>query len=210
MKHKLFFPFRTKLKAYFITGLLTIIPVIVIVYITIFIIKILKKFITIPFAPLLTKNIPGIELIVTVGGIIFSVILIILVGLFTASILGKKIFGWFEDVLFSKIPLMNRIYYGAKQLMELLFIKRKKIFSGVVLVEYPRKGVYSVGFITSTNNTQLQAVTGKKVVNLYIPTALNIASGFLLIVPQEEIIPLNLNVEEGLKLVISGGIITPT
>jgi uncharacterized membrane protein len=180
--------------------------------------RILYKTLGEPFYVLVEKllhiEISGIWLILfnilgTVLGLICVLGVIILIGILTASILGRTFFVWLETFLV-RVPLVSNFYAGVKQLVEILFSKGKSSFTRVVLVEYPRKGVYSIGFVTAEKSPVLSDITDEEMVNIYLPTALNIASGFMIIAPVKDTIPLDISIEEGLKLVISGGFITPS
>lgn len=209
---------KTQLKAYFITGFLTIVPVMATIFLATIAMKLLAKLLGSPFLFLLETlfqiKITGawqlllFDALGIVCGILCVLIIITLIGILTANIFGRTIFVWFETFLIN-LPLISNFYGAIKQLMEILFSKGKNSFTRVVLVEYPRKGVFSVGFITAEDNQTIGAITKEKMVNIYLPTALNIASGFMLIVPAKEIIQLDISVEDGLKLVISGGFISP-
>jgi len=200
---------KTKLKAYFFTGLFTSLPVMATILVGWFTLKFVIKLLSLPLAGLLDLNIPGINLIVPIAGLIITIIVIFSIGFLMASLIGKSIIAWFEEIL-SRVPIISNIYTGFKQLLEILLFRSKESFSRVVLVEYPRKGVYSIGFVTSECNPEIGKATGKNILNIYIPTALNIASGFLIAAPADEVIPLNISIEEGLKSVISGGLILPS
>ncbi|MDI6781913.1 MAG: DUF502 domain-containing protein [bacterium] len=209
-------PWKTQLKAYFITGFLTIVPVMATIFLITIAMKILIKLLGSPFLFLLETlfhmKISGMWLLLfdvlgIVCGIFCVLIIITLIGILTANIFGRTIFVWFETFLV-KLPLISNFYGAIKQLMEILFSKGKNSFTKVVLVEYPRKGVFSVGFVTAEDNQIVSPITGQKMINVYLPTALNIASGFMIIIPAKDVIPLEISVEDGLKLVISGGFIS--
>lgn len=209
-------PWKTQLKAYFIAGFITIVPVMAAVFLVTIAMKLLFKFFGSPFLFLLQTlfhiNISGNWLILfdilgILCGTICVLIIITIIGMLVASILGQTLFVWFETFLI-KVPFISNFYGAIKQLMEILFSTGKSSFTRVVLVEYPRKGVYSVGFVTAEDNLSISNMLGEKMTNLYIPTALNIASGFMIIVPAKDIVPLEISVEDGLKLVISGGFIS--
>ncbi|MFH1896883.1 MAG: DUF502 domain-containing protein [Candidatus Desantisbacteria bacterium] len=211
-------PWRSHLKAYFVTGFLTILPVMATAFLVMIVVKLLYKLLGSPFLFLLETifhtKISGIWLILfdTLGvvcGLICVLVFLTLFGILTASIIGRTLFVWFENLLI-KVPLVSNFYGALKQFIKILFSTGKSSFARVVLVEYPRKGIYSVGFITAENNPFIAAITGEKMVNIYLPTALNIASGFMIVAPAKEIIPLDISIEDGLKLVISGGFISPT
>lgn len=210
-------PWRAHLRAYFITGFLTILPVMATAFLVMIVAKLLYKLLGSPFLFLLETffqtKISGIWLILfdTLGvvcGLICVLVFLTLIGILTASILGRTLFVWFENIL-HKVPLISNFYVAIKQLIGILSSGGKSSFTRVVSVEYPRKGLYSVGFVTAEDNPFIAAITGEKMVNVYLPISLNVATGFMIVVPAKEIIPLDISVEDGLKLVISGGIISP-
>jgi len=140
---------------------------------------------------------------------LLMVAIVMLIGLATRVLFLRRIFSAGER-MFLKMPMVGRIYIATKQMSKAIFEDRKGIFKSAVLVEYPRKGVYSIGFITSDSKTgKLHQKIEKKLVNIYIPTTPNPTTGMLLLVPEDEIIPLNVKIEEAMKLVMSGGIVTP-
>lgn len=202
------FHFRSKLRTYFITGLLTIIPIVVTIYVINLIIKLLNPILSRPFAHLLEYNIPGIEAIIFLAGIGIALVVIIMIGIFTTNILGQKLIASIEKLL-AKVPLISSIYNSVKQLLTTIW-QNKTSFSRVVLVEYPKDGIYSIGFVTSEANSFLdQAASEKKMVAVYIPTTPNPTSGMLIIFPEDEIVPLKMTPEEASTLIISGGIVAP-
>lgn len=200
---------KIKLKAYFFTGLFTALPVMATLLVAWFILKFVIKLLTLPLSPFLETGIPGIKLIVPLAGLIITVMAISLIGLLMASLIGKSIVAWFEEFI-NRLPLVGNLYVGFKQLFEVLFLNSKRSFSRVVAVEYPCQGIYSIGFVTNEVNKRIGDVVDKELINIYVPTALNIASGLFIMVPKENVIPLNMSIEDGLKLVISGGFITPS
>ncbi len=148
------------------------------------------------------QQIPGL-------GFLSMLVLILLVGLFTRNLIGRVLFNWFENFLQS-VPFVRSVYSAIKDLVNAFNIGgASKTFRQVVMVEYPRKGLYCLGFVT--NEMQFQGVNGKTVtfLNVYIPNPPNPTSGFLSLVPARDAIQLNLSIEEGLKLVLSGGIVIP-
>ncbi len=148
------------------------------------------------------RSVPGL-------GFISILVIIMLVGLLTRNLAGKLLFAWFEDVLL-KIPLVRSVYSAIKDLVGAFAMGGKsKTFRQVILFEYPRHGLYCVGFVTNEMSYVSPEGDVKKFFNVYIPNPPNPTSGFLSLVPKEEAIQLDLSVEEGLKLVLSGGIIVP-
>jgi len=150
----------------------------------------------------LGRTIPGL-------GFISILVLIMLVGLLTRNLVGKLFFAWFEDVLL-KIPLVRSVYSAIKDLVGAFAMGGKsKTFRQVIMFEYPRPGLYCIGFVTNEMSYINPQGEPKVFFNVYIPNPPNPTSGFLCLVPKEEATQLDLSVEEGLKLVLSGGIIVP-
>jgi uncharacterized membrane protein len=143
-------------------------------------------------------------------GFISAILAIFLVGLLTRNWVGKMMLRGLENLLLS-IPLVKTVYHAAKQLMEAFSGANKSIiFREVLLVEYPRLGMYSVGFVTNRVDYLRADGTGEQLVNVYIPHPPNPTSGMFILLPPDQVHPLDLSVEEGLKLVLSGGIVSPT
>jgi len=134
--------------------------------------------------------------------------LIVCAGWMTRLILGRQLLSFGESVI-SRIPLLNRIYAFFKEVSHTLFGARRTDFSQVVLVNYPKQGTFALGFVTSEAKGEVQAKTRSEVINVFVPTTPNPTSGFLLMVPKDEVIPLEMTVTEGMKLVISGGSLVP-
>ena len=197
---------RTNLKNYFFTGLLVILPIFITAYVILFLIRIMDailKFIPVKYLPdtYLPFHIPGL-------GLIFVVILVFAVGLLTRNIVGRKIVHLGENIV-ERIPLVRILYAGVKQLLETIFLQKTDAFKRVALVEYPRRGTYVIGFITGESKGEVQDKTDKNMINLFIPTTPNPTSGFYMLVPDDELVVLNMSVEDAFKLIISGGIVSP-
>lgn len=141
-------------------------------------------------------------------GIITLLVVIFLVGFLTANFMGKKLLSLWERFL-QKIPFVRNIYSALKQIVDTFSLQGSGNFNKVVLVEYPRKGIYAIGFVTGASKGEVQDMTKEKVLNIFIATTPNPTSGFLILVPENEVIPLDMKVEDGMKMIISGGIITP-
>jgi len=191
-----------KLRNYFITGIVILIPIGITFYLVKFFISISPKLIPNNINPnnYLPYSIPGLE-------ILLAVIFITLIGGLSLSFIGKKILQIFNDLL-KKIPILRTIYSAIGQMAETLAPKRKSKKS-VVLVEYPRKGSWAVGFATKDNKGEIAKRTNKNLVNVFIPTTPNPTSGFLLMYPKEDIIYLDMNFEEASKFIISAGTSNP-
>ena len=191
-----------RLRNYFITGIVVLVPIGITLYLTRFFIMISSKLIPAEINPnnYLPVLIPGLE-------IILAIIFITLIGYLSLSFIGKKILQLFNDLL-KRIPILRTIYSAIGQMAETLAPKRKSKKS-VVLVEYPRKGSWAVGFATKDNKGEISKRTNQKLVNVFIPTTPNPTSGFLLMFPKEDIIFLDMNFEEASKFIVSAGTSNP-
>jgi uncharacterized membrane protein len=186
------------LRNYFITGVVVLIPIGFTLYLSKILIGISSKVIPQNLNPnsYLPFAIPGLEIII-------SIIFITIVGGLSLSFLGKKILRLIDD-LFKKIPFLRTIYSAILQMTE-TFSKKDDDKKSVVLVEYPRKGVWAVGFATRENKTEMSAKVNKKLINVFVPTTPNPTSGFLLMFPIDEVIYLNMTFEEASKFIVSAG-----
>ncbi len=186
------------LRNYFITGVVVLIPIGFTLYLTKFIIGISSKIIPENLNPnsYLPYAIPGIEILITV-------ILITLVGGLSLSFLGKRILKLIDD-LFKRIPFLRTIYSAILQMTE-SFSNKENDKKSVVLVQYPRKDVWAVGFATKENKGEMAEKTNQKLINVFVPTTPNPTSGFLLMFPIDEVIYLNMTFEEASKFIVSAG-----
>jgi uncharacterized membrane protein len=146
-------------------------------------------------------NIPGL-------GVALAVFLVIATGMIVANLLGKRLVAAWESLL-DRIPLVRTLYKGIKQIMEAVLATDAKSFRKVLLVEYPRKGLWSVAFMTSDQLGDVQEKTKPDVISVFIPTTPNPTSGFVIMVPQSDAIELDMSVEDGLKMIISMGVVVP-
>ncbi len=186
------------LRNYFITGVVVLIPIGFTLYLTKFIIGISSGIIPENINPnsYLPYAIPGIEILI-------SVIFITIVGGLSLSFLGKRILKLIDD-LFKRIPFLRTIYSAILQMTE-SFSNKDNDKKSVVLVEYPRKGVWAVGFATKENKGEMARKTNQKLINVFVPTTPNPTSGFLLMFPIDEVIHLNMSFEEASKFIVSAG-----
>tara|TARA_B100000029_G_scaffold429372_2_gene439727 strand:- start:904 stop:1518 length:615 start_codon:yes stop_codon:yes gene_type:complete len=194
--------FFTRIRNYFIAGIVVLIPIGITLYLTIFLISISSKIIPKEINPnhYLPYDIPGLEIFV-------ALFLISLIGWLSLSFLGKKLLNLLEAIL-KKIPILRTIYSAIGQMTE-TFTNTNKENKNVVLVEYPRKGSWAVGFVTKENKGIISDATKKELVNVFIPTTPNPTSGFLLMFPKEEVIYLDLTFEEASKFIVSAGTTNP-
>ena len=187
-----------RLRNYFITGAIVLIPIGITIYISLFIIKISSKLLPKTINPnnYLPFDIPGIEILITI-------ILITIIGGLSLSFLGKKVLEIFNNAL-KRIPILRTIYSAVGQLTE-SFTQSNGTKKSVVVLEYPRKGIWVVGFATKENNGEISKKTNEELVNIFVPTTPNPTSGFLLMVPKKDLIYLEMSFEEASRFIVSAG-----
>ena len=186
------------IRNYFITGVVVLIPIGFTLYLTKILIGISSNLIPKNLNPnhYLPFDIPGVEILI-------SILLITLVGGLSLSFFGKRILKLIDD-LFQRIPFLRTVYSAIVQMTE-TFSKKDDNQKSVVLIEYPRKGVWAVGFATKENTGEMADKTNKKLINVFVPTTPNPTSGFLLMFPIEDVIYLNMTFEEASKFIVSAG-----
>ncbi len=187
------------LRKYFLTGVLILLPLIITGYILFFAFNLVDGILRSLIQYLTGRSLPGLGFLIMIG-------LVFLAGLFGTNVVGRKLLAWGEEIL-RRIPLVKSIYTATKQVMEAFAMQRREAFQRVVLLEYPRRGLFSLGFITGEAPAEVKGRIKKDLLNVYLP-ATPPTAGVFLIVPREELTFLEMSVEEGLKLLVSGGIIT--
>lgn len=199
--------FRHKLKKYFLTGLLVVVPI----TLTLLVVRWLFRFVNgllITILPEVLRPevlygipVPGISLLATL-------LLILLIGILAANIFGRSLVT-FSERLVDRIPFVKGVYMLFKQVADTVLKRDHGAFRKVVLIEYPRRGIWSVAFVTGKSSGEVQRVTAENLVNVFVPTTPNPTSGFYVLVPEQDLIVLKMTVEEAFKLIISGGMVTP-
>ena len=192
----------TRIRNYFIAGVVVLIPIGVTFYLTIFLVTISSRILPKEINPnhYLPYNIPGLEIII-------SIILITLIGWLSLSFIGRRLLNLFNNIL-KKIPILRTIYSAIGQMTE-TFTKTDKDKKNVVLVEYPRRGSWAVGFATKENTGEITSKVKKDLINVFVPTTPNPTSGFLLMFPKDEVIYLDLTFEQASKFIVSAGTSNP-
>ncbi len=192
----------SKLRNAFIAGIVVLVPIGFTLYLTLFLIKISSKLVPTEINPnnYLPFSIPGLE-------ILLSVIFITIVGGISLSFFGKKVLSLIND-LFKRIPILRTIYSAIGQMTE-SFTNKSDNKKSVVLIEYPKKGSWAVGFATKENKGEISKKTNKELINVFVPTTPNPTSGFLLMFPKDEVIYLNMTFEEASKFIVSAGTSDP-
>ena len=190
------------LRNYFITGVVVLIPIGITLYLTKFLIQVSSKIIPSEINPnnYLPFSIPGLE-------ILLSVLFITIVGGLSFSFIGKKILQIINDLL-KRIPILRTIYSAITQMTE-SFTSKDDNKKSVVLVEYPRKGTWAVGFATKKNKTEISKKTEQELINVFLPTTPNPTSGFLLMFPEKDVVYLDMTFEEASKFIVSAGTSAP-
>ena len=188
----------SKLRNNFIAGIVVLIPIGITLYLTIFLIRISGNIIPKEINPnnYLPFNIPGVE-------ILMALLIITLIGWLSLSFLGKKFFEYFNNIL-KKIPILRTIYSAIGQMTE-SFAKPDNKQKSVVLLEYPRKGVWAVGFATKENEGLIKNKIKEEIINVFVPTTPNPTSGFLLMIPKKDLIYLDVTFEQASKFIVSAG-----
>jgi uncharacterized membrane protein len=196
---------KRSLKRYFLTGLLVVVPI----WGTVLVLKTL--FVT--FDGLLgdlperyvTHRYPGL-------GILLLILVIFVAGLLTTNIIGRRVVTLWEHLL-QRVPLVRGIYATIKSMMDVLSFQEKdkgrEKYSRVVMIEFPRKGQYALALVTGVTPGEVQHISSDRVINIYVPTSPNPTSGYLLFVPESELIPVSMTVDEAMKMMFSGGMYTP-
>jgi len=212
-KRKKSLSFGGRLRAYFLAGILVTAPLAITIALATWLIEFVDSRI-VPLIPLrynpdfYLKEYLGYEIGIPGLGLVVLIIFITLVGAMTAGILGRFIVRFGENML-NRMPVIRSVYGATKQIFETVLQQQSKAFRQAVLVEYPRRGIWAVAFITGRTEGEVQNLIADDLINIFLPTTPNPTSGFLLFVPREDMILLDMSVEEAIKMVISGGIVTP-
>lgn len=189
-----------RLRNYLIAGFLVILPL----GVTVFVLVALFRFLDSLLGPLFRVfglRVPGL-------GLVSGVLLILGTGAMASNVLGRRVVQLFDRIML-RIPFARTIYAATKQLSDSLLQQNRGAFREAVLLEWPRDGLYTVGFVTGETRGEAQAKTAERVVNVFVVTTPNPTTGFLCLVPESQIVPLEMSVEDALKLVMSAGIVTP-
>jgi uncharacterized membrane protein len=199
--------FGTRLRRYLLTGIVVTAPISITIYLTYIFLTFIDSHVTKLFPDLWYNGlyggttIPGLGLIVAIAFFIF-------VGWFATNFLGRLIIRISEYIV-DRVPVIRTLYGAVKQIFETIMASQSSAFREAVMLEYPRKGVWSIGFVTGRTEGEVQHNTKEETINVFVPTTPNPTSGYLLFVPKKELVYLDMTVEEAVKLVVSAGIITP-
>ncbi|MBT5512545.1 MAG: DUF502 domain-containing protein [Rhodospirillaceae bacterium] len=199
--------FAQRMRAYLMTGILVVAPISITFYLAWIFIGFVDRQVT-PLIPAaynpetyLPFALPGLGLIVLIAGLI-------LIGAATAGFFGR-LWSRVSEQILARMPVIRNVHSAVKQILETVLAQQSNAFREAVLVEYPRRGIWAIAFITGRTEGEVQSITAEECINIFLPTTPNPTSGFLLFVPKKDLVPLTMGVEEAIKMVISGGIVTP-
>ena len=197
---------KKSLKRYFITGLLIVVPLSLTIYVFTLVVRLMDSFLLLlppQYRPeaYLPFTVPGLGLVITV-------LAIFLIGVVGANFFGRKLVGIGEAIL-ERIPILRAIYKASKQFLETFFAKDGDGFRRVILFEYPRKGLYTLAFVTGKCRGELGKNVPEDALNIFVPTTPNPTSGFYLMVPEKDVTPLSLSVEDAFKVIMTAGMVIP-
>ena len=192
-----------KISGYFLRGLITLLPLLITIWLLYFIFTFLDSILGNIITLIAGRHIPGL-------GFVITVILILVVGFFATYIIGAQLFKLGEEILY-RVPIVKSIYSAVKQINDVLFMqKTAEEYRRACIIEYPRKGIWSVGFITSDAAIEIEAKAKEKMINVFIPNTPTPATGFLVVFPARDVILLDMKIEDAFKYVVSGGVLKPS
>ena len=201
--------FQRRLRNVFITGLLITLPIALTWFILQFLLKNFDA-----LSPVFTRMLIQLGAPIPEGfripflGLMVTLLIVLAVGWLTTNFFGKKLFE-LGELMIEKIPFVRRIYKGSKQVVSSIAEADTSTFRKVVLIEFPRRGLLAIGFVTGESRGEVQRITRENMLNVFVPTMPNPTSGFLIFSPSEELTEVSMTIEEGIKYVVSGGIVTP-
>lgn len=204
----------SRLRGYFLAGILVTAPI----GLTIFLTWMFLRFVDSRVNALIPERynpfnylpvaVPGLELLKAIISLILVIVFFIMMGWFARNFLGRLLYQLAEYIV-DRMPVIRNVYGALKQIFETIMASQSQAFRDVVMFPYPRPGIWALGFVTGITKGEVQRLTDNEVVNVFLPTTPNPTSGFLLFVPRKDLVFLNMTVEEGIKMIVSGGIITP-
>ncbi len=201
--------FRRRIRNVFITGLLITLPIALTWFILQFLLNNFDA-----LSPVFTNILIQLGAPIPEGyripflGLVVTLLIVLIVGWLTTNFFGKKVFQ-IGELLIEKIPFVRRIYKGSKQVVSSIAEADTSAFRKVVLIEFPRRGLLAIGFVTGESRGEVQELTRENMLNVFVPTMPNPTSGFLIFSPLEELTEVSMTIEEGIKYVVSGGLVTP-
>jgi len=193
-------------RRYFIRGLLAFLPLVITIWVLDAVIRLMER--TLNFLPRWLHPNQYLPIYVPWIGAFFTLLIICAIGVFMTHIVGSRVQELWSKAV-GRIPIVRGIYGAARQLAEAIFSQQSRNFRQVVMIEYPRKGIYTLGLVTGVTKGEVQERSQERVINVFVPTTPNPTSGWYILVPEKDAVPLDMSVEQAFKLIISGGIVVP-
>ncbi|MFQ5679357.1 MAG: DUF502 domain-containing protein [Gemmatimonadota bacterium] len=190
-----------RLRRYLITGLIVSTPIFVTVVVLLWLFRRLDSILGPQLRVLVGRDVPG-------AGLVLLILFLLVVGWASRMALGRRLVAWGNAVL-SRFPLTRQIYNASSQIVQSVLDREEKLFQGCALIEYPMEGTYALGFVTAAAPREVEKTVGERALSVFLPTAPNPTSGYLLVLPASRVHLLDLSVEEGLKMVVSAGVALP-
>jgi uncharacterized membrane protein len=192
-----------KISGYFFRGLITLLPLLVTVWLLMTMFNFLDGILGTALTMIIGRRIPGL-------GLVVIILLVFLVGFFATYIIGARLFKFGEELLF-RVPIVKSIYSAVKQINDVLFMQKSADeYRRACIVEYPRKGIWSIGFVTSDAALEIEAKAKEKMINVFVANTPTPATGFLIMVPARDVILLDMKIDDAFKYVVSGGVLKPS
>ncbi len=192
-----------KISGYFLRGLITLLPLLVTIWLLMVLFNFLDGILGTILTAVIGRHIPGL-------GLIAMILLIFLVGFFATYIIGAQLFKLGEEILY-RVPIVKSVYSAVKQLNDVLFMQKSaEEFRRACIVEYPRKGIWSLGFVTSDAAAEIEVKAKEKMINVFVANTPTPATGFLIVVPARDVILLDMKIEDAFKYIVSGGVLKPS
>lgn len=193
------------LRRFLVAGVMVWLPIIATLWVVRFVVNLMDRTLVLLPAEYQPKALFGFSL--PGVGVVFAFLVVLLTGLAVTNLIGRQLMSWWEELL-QRIPVVSSVYGSVKSFTESV-LSSSNSFRQVVALEYPRPGAWGLGFLTATEVVEVSARVGKPLVCVYVPTAVNPTSGFIVMVPREEIIPLDMHVDEAMKMIVTGGVVQP-
>lgn len=194
-----------RLRRYFISGLVVFLPLALTIYLFLLTLEFADSFLGQYIQPYFAREFGfyfrGLSILI-------CVLIIFLIGFFVTNFLGRRIYAAFESLLL-RLPFFRQVYPAIKEISHFLFATKRTAFKQVVLIEYPRKGLYSIGFVTNDTSKKLGEKSGQELYNVFVPSAPGPLTGYVILVPRNDAIPLDISVEEAVRFIVSGGVVNP-
>ena len=198
-------PRKWSVRRYLVAGVLVWLPILATIWVVSFFIHLMDR--TLVLLPPAYRPLAVVGYAVPGFGVIFAFLVLVLTGVLVTNLIGRQLVGWGEEIL-NRIPLVRTIYSGVKSFTESVF-SQSSSFRKVVMIQYPRAGIWSIGFLTAEDVPEVSRRTGEPHACVYISSALNATAGYIVMVPRKEVVELDMSVDAAMKMIITVGVVTP-